>query len=263
MIEKSKGVMQLEERLQKVLAQAGYGSRRKCEELIRAGRVRVNGQVVQQMGVKVDAERDRIEVDGKEITKETQVYLMLHKPRHVVTTMRDPQGRKTVADLVKDVPYRLFPVGRLDYESEGLLLMTNDGELAQLLLHPRYGVRKVYHVWVKGIPTEEELEPMRRGMVLEEGPVQPAEVKRLPSWKEGVSLFEVRLSEGKKRQIRRMFQQMGYEVVRLKRIAHGNIRLGHLQPGSYRYLTAREVQELKSLCRRQAVTKRTHIGSGT
>ncbi|RDV83044.1 pseudouridine synthase [Ammonifex thiophilus] len=234
-----------EERLQKVLARAGIASRRKAEKLILAGRVRVNGQVVDKLGVKVDPERDLIEVDGKPIKlPERLIYLAFHKPRGVVTTLHDPQGRPKVTDFLKGLRERVFPVGRLDYDSEGLLLLTNDGELAHRLLHPRFHVPKTYLVWVKGEVGKEKLDLLRRGIELEDGPTLPVEVRALRRTK-GETILQLTIREGRKRQIRRMFRALGYEVSRLKRVAVGPVRLGPLRPGEYRHLTPREVESLR------------------
>ncbi|ACX52400.1 pseudouridine synthase [Ammonifex degensii KC4] len=245
-----------EERLQKVLARAGIASRRKAEELIVAGRVKVNGQVVDKLGVKVDPERDSIEVDGKPVKlPERLVYLAFHKPRGVVTTLHDPQGRPKVADFLKGIKERVFPVGRLDYDSEGLLLLTNDGELAHRLLHPRFHVPKTYLVWVKGEVGKEKLNLLRRGIKLEDGPTLPAEVRVLRRAR-GETVLQLTIREGRKRQIRRMLKALGCEVLRLKRVAVGPVRLGPLRPGEYRHLTPREVDSLRKAAGLVEVTKK-------
>lgn len=232
------------ERLQKVLARAGLGSRRACEALIQEGRVRVDGQPA-ALGQRVDPARARIEVDGRPLRPpEPLVYLVLHKPRGVVSTVTDPHAQRTVLDLVPQRRTRLYPVGRLDRESEGLLLLTNDGPLAQRLLHPRHQIPKRYRVWVEGRVGEEALEQLRRGVALEDGLTAPAEVV-LVRTTERSSQLEVVLREGRKRQIRRMAQSVGHPVTRLVRVAMGPLRLGSLRPGEVRPLTDRELAALR------------------
>ncbi|MDQ7029290.1 MAG: pseudouridine synthase [Ardenticatenia bacterium] len=203
-----------EERLQKVLARAGVASRRKAEELIRQGRVEVNRRVVTQLGVKVDPERDEIRVDGERIRPDRlrRRYVALNKPRGIITTVRDPRGRPTVMDLVpKARDYALVPVGRLDRESEGLLLLTNDGDLVNRLTHPRYGHEKEYRVEVYGVPDERDVKAIRRGIVLEDGRTAPADVW-VERRGEHTSTLRLVLREGRKRQIRRMMQAIGHPV---------------------------------------------------
>lgn len=221
------------ERLQKMMAQAGVASRRKSEELIRAGRVRVNGKVVTKMGVKVDPDQDLVEVDGKPITgrEEPKVYLLLYKPRGYVTTAKDPQGRPTVLDLVH-VPQRVYPVGRLDYDTEGLLILTNDGDLTYRLTHPKHEVDKVYHALVAGHPPEDKLQQLRTGIMLEDGPTAPAKVRRLKKI-QGNTLLEIIIHEGRNRQVRRMCEAIGHPVLHLKRVAIGDLTLGNLKPKQY------------------------------
>ncbi len=235
-----------EERLQKVLARAGVASRRKAEALIAAGRVRVNGEVVRQLGTKVDPHRDRIEVDGRPVRlPRRHTYLLLHKPMGVVTTLRDPQGRPTVADLIRGVEARVFPVGRLDQDTEGLLLLTDDGELAYRLTHPRYGVEKVYHALVRGRPSAATLERWRRGGIVVEGrPSAPAQVRVLRTVREGTWL-EIVLHEGRKRQVRRVAAALGHPVLYLKRVRLGPLTLGRLPRGRWRPLSRREVRALR------------------
>jgi 23S rRNA pseudouridine2605 synthase len=238
------------ERLQKVLAQAGVASRRACEELIRQGRVQVNGQVVTEMGTKVDPHRDAIRVDGKPISDPAEkVYLILNKPPGYISTVHDPWGRPTVLDLI---PYeeRLYPVGRLDAESEGLLLLTNDGRLTHRLTHPRYEHEKEYLTLVRGRPRDAVLSRLRRGVDLEEGRTAPAEVNRV-SRKEGLETppdttwLRIVIHEGRKRQIRRMCAAVGHPVQRLVRVRMGPIELGDLAVGEYRPLSAKEVRRLQ------------------
>ncbi len=234
----------MEERLQKILARAGYGSRRSCEELISAGRVRVNGQAV-SLGDKADAVRDKITVDGYLVKDaETLVYIALYKPRGVISTVSDPDLRPAVRDLVP-VLGTLYPVGRLDFDSEGLVLMTNDGDLANKLTHPRYEHEKEYHVLVAKHPDPEQLNLWRRGIVLEDGfRTSLASVYVVSKQGKGAWL-DVTLKEGHKRQIREMGSQTGLPVVRIVRVRIGELRLGSLKPKEWRYLTSQEVAAFK------------------
>lgn len=232
------------ERLQKVIAQAGLASRRQAEELITRGRVKVNGKVVTTLGVKVDPTSDVIEVDGELLRRESPVYIMLHKPEGFVTTLRDPQGRPTVIDLIRDVPERLFPVGRLDYKTRGLLLLTNDGHLAHRLTHPSFGVVKTYHAQVKGAINADAIRQLRTGVLLEDGMTSPAKV-RLLSREAGTSWIEIGIHEGRNRQVRRMAEAIGFPVVELIRVRFGPLDLGDLEEGSYRRLQEKEVTALK------------------
>jgi 23S rRNA pseudouridine2605 synthase len=234
----------MEERLQKILARAGIGSRRSSEELIQAGRVKVNGQVA-ELGSKADPERDRITVDGRPLSFPEQfTYIILYKPRNVLSTVTAPDARPTVRDLVP-LPGHLYPVGRLDFDSEGLILLTNDGDIANRLTHPRYGHEKEYNVLVARQPDENQLNAWRRGVVLEDGyKTQPAKVRFLSSSGKGAWL-KVILNEGRKRQIREMGQQTGLPVVRIIRVRIGPIQLGNLAPREWRHLSDKEVAELK------------------
>jgi len=230
-------------RLQKFLAQCGISSRRKAEEYIREGKVRVNGQVVTQMGVKVSP-GDRVEVDGKPVKMEkNKVYILLHKPKGYVTTASDPEGRKTVLDLVQDVKERVYPVGRLDYDSSGLLLLTNDGDFANLLMHPKNEILKVYIVTVRGKPSEQAIEKLRNGILIDGYTTAPAFVKVL-NYYENKTKLEITIHEGRNRQIRKMCERIGHPVVRLKRVAYGSLELGRLKPGEWRFLTDKEVKQL-------------------
>jgi 23S rRNA pseudouridine2605 synthase len=234
----------MEERLQKILARGGYGSRRSCEELISAGRVRVNGQAA-GLGDKADATRDKITVDGRPVEcAETFVYVALYKPRGVISTVSDPDRRPAVRDLVP-VAGTLYPVGRLDFDSEGLILMTNDGDLANKLTHPRYEHEKEYRVLVAKHPDPEQLNLWRRGIVLEDGfHTGPSDVYVVSKHGKGAWL-DVILKEGHKRQIREMGIQTGLPVVRIVRVRIGELRLGNLKPKEWRYITAQEVTALK------------------
>lgn len=231
-------------RLQKVLAQAGVGSRRKCEELIEAGRVKVNGEVVDQLGVRVDPDQVQVEVDGKRISvNENLVTVVLNKPKGVVSTMSDPQGRPTLEQYVKDFPERLFHVGRLDAETTGVLLLTNDGELANRLAHPTHGVSKVYVAKVEGQVAKTLGTTLRAGVDLEDGPVRVSQCQVLDVSKTH-SLVQVELHEGRNRIVRRMFDAVGHPVVELVRTQFGPIRLGTLQPGEVRRLDNADVGAL-------------------
>lgn len=238
------------QRLQKVLAAAGYGSRRACEEIIRQGRVQVNGQVVTELGTKVDPNLDEISVDGMPIAGPAEkVYLILNKPPGYISTVHDPWGRPTVLDLIPRQG-RPYPVGRLDVESEGLLLLTNDGGLTHHLTHPRYEQEKEYLALVKGHPTDAALSQLRRGVDLEEGRTAPAKVSRV-SQREGLETppgttwLRIVIHEGRKRQIRRMCAAVGHPVQRLIRVRMGPIELGDLPVGEHRPLSAKEVRRLR------------------
>jgi 23S rRNA pseudouridine2605 synthase len=231
-------------RLQKALAQAGIASRRAAEELIRQGRVSVNGRVVNDMGERVDPENDQVCVNQVPVpAPQVKVYLLFNKPRHCVTTARDPQGRKTVFDHIPDLGVRLFPVGRLDYDAEGLLLFTNDGTLANRLQHPRYGVSKSYEVKVKGYVDESALHRLRSGVVLEEGTTAPAEVTVMRHLPEATWL-KIVLHQGWNRQIKRMGEVVGHPVLKLRRVAFGMLRLGKTALGTFRLLDPAEVRRL-------------------
>lgn len=235
-------------RLQKLLAHAGISSRRQAEQLIQAGQVTVNGEVVTILGTRVQPQ-DKVAVRGQVITvpAEALVYYLLHKPTGVITSAKDPQGRKTVVDLLEEVPQRVYPVGRLDYDTSGLLLLTNDGELAHRLMHPSYGVEKTYRVGVKERPSEVAINQLRKGVLLEDGKTAPARVREISRVGEG-SLYnlDITIHEGRNRQVRRMFAQVGYPVVSLQRIRFGPLELdGRLSSGKYRPLNEKEVHELR------------------
>jgi pseudouridine synthase len=235
--------MEKDVRLQKMLADCGVASRRKAEEMIAAGQVKVNG-VTAKIGDKVDTKKDKVSVNGKLLdTRVSNVYIMLHKPRGYITTMSDEMDRKCVAELVKDIPGRIYPVGRLDRESEGLLLMTNDGEFANAITHPSLHIPKTYRVTVRPSVNEDQLTQMSVGMMIEGRQTAPAKVNVI-SQEQGRVVLEIVLYEGRNRQIRKMCEQLGLEVARLKRIAIGPLKLGMLQPGKWRALTAEEVRRL-------------------
>lgn len=230
-------------RLQKYLADCGVASRRKSEELIEQGKVKVNGRVA-QIGDKVNPKKDDITVSGKKIVKtKSYTYIMLHKPRGFITTMNDEMGRKCVAELVKDVGVRVYPVGRLDRESEGLLLMTNDGEFANAMTHPTKHVPKTYRVTVRPSITDEQITALMTGIVIEDRMTAPAEV-RVITKEEGRVVLEIVLYEGRNRQIRKMCEALGLEVARLKRTAVGSVKLGMLPQGKWRELKEDEVHKL-------------------
>ena len=236
------------ERLHVAIARAGVCSRREAEKRICQGRVTVNGKTIRELGTSVDPDSDDIEVNGRRIARPAhRITLMLNKPKGVVTTSDDPQHRKTVVVLVQDVEQRLFPVGRLDYHTEGLLLMTNDGTLSHLLQHPRHGIEKIYQAKVKGIPGNEALERLRNGIVLKGRVTAPARVKRLSSTGNNAWL-EIAIKEGRNRQIRRMCTKVGHPVMKLKRIRYGPLSLGCLNSGSHRRLSDKEIELLYTCC---------------
>ncbi len=232
------------ERLQKYLARCGVASRRAAEEMILAGRVSVNGKTIRTLGTKVDPDVDRVTVDQKPVSlSQKHVYIMLNKPRGYVTTAKDNFERKTVLDLIPKSLGRLFPVGRLDYDSEGLLLLTNDGDLTFRLTHPSHEVTKSYLALVSGVPDESALSALRNGVLLEGRKTLPARVslKRQDTDK---AVLLITISEGRNRQVRKMCSLVGHEVLRLRRVAVGPIQLGNLEPGTWRHLTEKEIQAL-------------------
>ncbi|SDF25782.1 pseudouridine synthase [Sporolituus thermophilus] len=238
----------MSERLQKILSQAGIASRRAAEKLILDGRVAVNGKIVTELGAKVEWPRDRVTVDGKPITAEKLVYILLNKPKGVITSLKDPRGRKTVIDLLRDVPERVYPVGRLDYNTEGLLLLTNDGLLTHALTHPSHEIKKTYVAKIAGLPTEEQLDRLRVGIKLSDGMTAPAAIRLLnfdPLKQEAT--VEIIIHEGRNRQVRRMFEAIGHPVKNLKRTKYAFLTLTGLKRGEYRYLTPDEVAALKKL----------------
>lgn len=235
------------ERLQKVLARAGVASRRKAEGLITDGKVKVNGTVVTELGTKVTAS-DRIEVEGIQIVKETFVYYLLYKPRGYISTVHDEKGRKTVLDLLPGVEQRIFPVGRLDYDTSGVIILTNDGDFSYTMTHPKYGIKKQYIAKVKGIPTREALKKLETGIELEDGMTAPAHVKlRSMDKKAQTALVEITISEGRNRQVRRMFDAIGCPVAKLRRESFANLTTYGLNAGEARELTTHEVKQLRVL----------------
>lgn len=232
------------ERLQKVIAHAGVASRRKAEELITQGRVTVNGKAIKELGTKVGP-NDKIEVDGVPLEREEPVYFMLYKPRGVISAAKDDKGRKTVVDFFPHVEERIYPIGRLDYDTSGLILLTNDGEFANLLTHPKYEIDKVYVAKIKGIPPREKIRQLQRGIMLEDGKTSPARAKVLSIDKgKQTAIVELTIHEGKNRQVRRMFEAIGHPVLKLKRERYANLDLRGLNAGEARELTAHEVKQL-------------------
>lgn len=240
------------ERLQKVLAHAGIGSRRACEELILQGRVSVDGEVVRELGTRVDPRAAQIAVDGQKIHAERLVYFAVNKPRGYVSTNDDPAGRPRVVDLLPEVSQRVYTVGRLDEMSNGLMILTNDGALANRLAHPRFGVEKVYRAVVAGVPTREVLEQVTAGVWLAEGKVRARRVRAVAR-KGEATVLEMVLAEGKNREVRRMLAKLGHKVMSLTRVSVGPVRLRGLQPGQYRPLTSCEVDVLRKVADGQPV----------
>ncbi len=232
------------ERLQKIIARAGIASRRSAEELITAGRVRLNNRVVTELGTQADLHKDKIEVDGKRLVPPSLLYFVFHKPRNVVSTLSDPEGRPTVAEYFRAAAARVFPVGRLDFATSGVLLVTNDGDFGNALLHPKKDVPKTYIVKVRGVMSEDDLERWRRGVQLEDGKTLPAKA-RLIRHEEGKTWFEITIREGRNQQIRRMGDATGFFVMRLARTSFAGIDHEGLRPGEMRLLSAQELRALK------------------
>ncbi len=234
------------ERLQKILARAGVASRREAERMIQQGRVTVNGAKVTKLGSQADAGKDKIKVDGKLIVRPALRYFLFHKPPGLITSMHDPEGRPHLGEWLETLggKNRLFPVGRLDFNSSGLLLLTNDGELAQKLTHPRYEIRKVYRVKISGRPSEEQIDRLKKGIRLEDGWTAPAKV-RVVELLNKKTWLELEIHEGRYREVRRMFEALGYFVEKLIRVRMGPLRLGALAPGQYRPLMPAEISALK------------------
>ena len=243
----NRNVNDMKERLQKLISGAGFASRRAAEELIKAGRVRVNGEPA-SLGMSADPETDIVTVDGKRLRQpEERVYIMLNKPRGYVTTLSDEKGRKTVAELVLGVGRRLYPVGRLDLNSEGLLIMTDDGEAANALMHPSHEVGKTYRVTVSGSEPEEAVRALEAQRDVEGEPIRPAQVRFVEEAEQGRYVLDVTIHEGRNRQVRRMCAAAGLEVRRLVRVAEGELRLGTLQTGRWRRLTPEETSYIRGL----------------
>jgi 23S rRNA pseudouridine2605 synthase len=236
----------MKERLQKIIARAGLASRRAAEDMIRKGMVTLNGNAVVSLGAKADQDKDEIRIDGKLISPETtKIYLALHKPRGYVTSLHDPEGRRIVTDLLSHTPERLFPIGRLDYDSEGLLLLTNDGDFSYRLEHPRFRIPKTYRVKASGRLTARELHHLAKGLALDDGIFRPTAI-HMEKVNRGSCWIVLSVTEGKNRVIRRAFAALGHPVERLVRIAIGDLQLGDLREGEHRYLTKREVHALLS-----------------
>jgi 23S rRNA pseudouridine2605 synthase len=245
-------------RLQKVIADAGVSSRRKAEELIRQGRVTVNGRVSTEMGLKVDPAKDHVKVDGRHLKPAApKAYVILNKPKDILTTLEGPgaETRPTVQQLLRGIKQRVFPVGRLDYDTEGLLLLTNDGELAQRLLHPRYHVPKTYLVKVKGVLEDAQIRVLEKGVRISDGLTGPAHAKKIRKTEEN-SWIELTIYEGRTHQVKRMLEAVGHPVLKLKRLRLGPLTLGTLPIGQYRFLTDPEIHRLKA-----AVTGREKLAS--
>lgn len=231
-------------RLEKFLSESGIASRRDAKRYISDGRVSVNGERVLIPGTHIAPQRDEITFDGEPVSgKPKQIYLMLNKPTGYVTTVRDERGRPTVMVLVGDISERIYPVGRLDLDTEGLLLMTNDGDLAHRILHPSHEIQKTYIAWVEGHPDRGAIQRLREGIEIEDGITVAAQVNQIER-REGESQFRIAIHEGRKRQIRRMFRAIGHEVIYLKRVKIGSLSLGRLPIGKYRFLTSNEIESL-------------------
>lgn len=239
----------MEERLQKFLARAGVASRRNAEKLIMEGKVRVNGIVVKELGTKIDSVKDKVFYEGRRLRpEEKKVYYILNKPKGYISSVKDENGRKTVVDILADVPERIFPIGRLDYNTEGLILLTNDGDFMNKLLHPKYEIEKTYVAKIDGIITMDDLHKLANGVKLEDGKTAPADVYLDSVDKPSkTSRVEITIHEGRNRQVRRMFKALGYEVKTLKRIAFAGLTLNRLKRGEYRPLTERELIKLRKL----------------
>lgn len=230
------------ERLQKFISGSGFASRRKAEELIREGKVKVNGKTVTEMGFKVE-KGDTVTVGGKKIVPQKKVYIMLNKPRGYITAVSDDKGRRVVTDLIKDAGAKVFPVGRLDWDSEGLLILTSDGDFANRLIHPSGNVLKTYNAQLKKLPTEEELQALLKGVEIEDYVAKAEEVRIIKGDKEKPRVL-ISITGGKNRQVRKMFAAIGNEVIRLKRISIGNLKLGSIPPGGWRHLTGKEISNV-------------------
>lgn len=234
-------------RLQKYMAMCGVASRRKSEQLIKDGHVKVNGKIVDDMGHQVNENKDKVFVDEKLIApSKKEIYIMLYKPRGYVSSCLDDRGRKTVLDLVK-LKERIYPIGRLDYNSEGLLLLTNNGEFANRLTHPKYKIKKTYKVTTTGITTDEQIEEMEEGIVIDGKKTLPAEIELIKEENAKLS-FYITIKEGRNRQIRKMVEAVGGEVHRLVRVSLGTLKVKGLKPGEYRDLTSKEIVDLKKVC---------------
>lgn len=235
------------ERLQKIISHAGITSRRKAEQLILEGKVTVNGEVIKELGVKCDPNKDDIRVNGEQIfIDDERIVILFNKPAKVITSMSDPHNRKKVVDFIK-IDERVYPIGRLDYDTEGLLLLTNDGDLANRLMHPKYGIQKIYEVIIKGSLKKDEISKLRNGILLRDGLTSPAKITMIAKLSNNRSKINVTIHEGRNRQVRRMFEALNYEVEYLKRICYGFLTLEGVEIGRYRHLSKKEVARLKDL----------------
>ena len=233
-------------RLQKYLAEAQVASRRKAEEIILQGRVKVNDKTITELGTKIESDRDNITVDGKRFQIcEKMIYIMLNKPEGCVTTVKDQFDRKSVIDYVSDVKERVYPVGRLDYDTSGLLILTNDGDLTYKLTHPKHNIEKTYIADVDREPDSNDMEKFKKGLIIDGRKTAPAEIEIMKRGR--LTSLKIKIHEGRNRQVRKMCAAINCNVVRLKRIAEGNLKLGNLERGKYRYLTDEEIRYLKCL----------------
>lgn len=232
-------------RLQKALADAGVASRRKAEEYIKDGKVTVNGKIITELGTKVDCEKDIICYNKEKITKSKMIYILLNKPEGYVTTAKDQFNRPTVIDLIK-IEERIFPVGRLDFDTSGLLILTNDGDLTYKLTHPKHNIKKVYEAKILGIPNKEDIQIFQKGINIEGKKTSPAEFKIIDK-NNNIATVLITITEGRNRQVRKMCEYINHPVLKLKRVQEGDIKLGNLKKGHYRVLTDREIKYLKSL----------------
>ncbi|MDI3478495.1 MAG: rRNA synthase [Thermoanaerobacterium sp.] len=240
------GVIIIMERLQKYLAECGIASRRKCEQLILDGKIKVNGTVIKNLGIKIDPDKDIVEYNGRVVAKvQHNIYIMLNKPTGFITTVKDQFGRPSVLDIIK-IKDRIYPVGRLDYNTSGLLLLTNDGDIANKLMHPKHEIDKVYIAKIRGIPDDKDLDTFRNGLLLDNRLTAKAKIEILKKINND-ALVKIVIHEGRNRQIRRMCELIGHPVMTLKRIKIGDLELGNLKVGQWRYLTGEEVQYLKNL----------------
>ncbi len=235
------------ERLQKIISHAGVTSRRKAEQLILEGKVTVNGEVIKELGVKSDPVKDDIRINGEQlfIDKE-RIVILFNKPTKVITSMSDPQGRRKVIDFIK-LDERVYPIGRLDYDTEGLLLLTNDGDLAYHLMHPKFGIEKIYEVIINGVPSKEDINKLKNGIILNDGLTLPAKISHINKLSNNRTKLNITIHEGRKRQVRRMFKAINFEVEHLKRINYGFLSLEGVKNGEYRFLSNKEIVKLKNL----------------
>ncbi len=236
-------------RINKYIASCGIASRRKAEELILQGRVKVNGKAIEELAFNVDENKDRVEVDDKIIgLSENMVYIVLNKPEGYITTVKDQFNRPSVLDLVNDIDERVYPIGRLDYETSGLLILTNDGDLTYKLTHPKHEVDKTYMAIVKGIPKEDELENFKKGLYIEDYKTAPAKIKVVKTETEkNYAICQIKIHEGRNRQVRKMCRAINHPVLRLRRVAMGKITLKDVEVGKYRHLSQEEISYLKSI----------------